>query len=136
MVDEAAAKLKMEITSKPEALDVVDRQVLQLEMERLSLGKAAVRDKAAASRLSVLDIELAGLKQESKKITGQWESERSEMMKVKDIKKEIERVNLEVQQAGEWPRGPSASKFEFELILSHPLSNAHSLYRYRARLRP
>lgn len=99
LVDEAAAKLKMEITSKPEALDVVDRQVLQLEMERLSLGKAAVRDKAAASRLSVLDIELTSLKQESKKITTQWEGERSEMMKVKDIKREIERVNLEVQQA-------------------------------------
>lgn len=99
LVDEAAAKLKMEITSKPEALDMVDRQVLQLEMERLSLGKAAMRDKAAASRLAVLDVELASLKQESKKITSQWENERSEMMKVKDIKREIERVNLEVQQA-------------------------------------
>jgi hypothetical protein len=50
LVDEAAAKLKMEITSKPTALDEVDRRVLQLEMERLSLAKAAPNDKGAASR--------------------------------------------------------------------------------------
>lgn len=99
LVDEAAAKLKMEITSKPEALDVIDRQVLQLEMERLSLGKAAGRDKAAAARLGALDGELLKYKDQQRKINAQWEAERSEMMKVKDIKKEIERVNLEVQQA-------------------------------------
>ena len=47
LVDEAAAKLKMEITSKPLALDEIDRKVLQLEMERLSLSKAAPKDKCA-----------------------------------------------------------------------------------------
>ncbi|GAX82446.1 hypothetical protein CEUSTIGMA_g9874.t1, partial [Chlamydomonas eustigma] len=80
LVDEAAAKLKMEITSKPEALDVIDRQVLQLEMERLSLQKAAANDRTAAVRLSTLDSELSRLKTQQSNINGQWEGERREMM--------------------------------------------------------
>ena len=62
LVDVAAAKLKMEITSKPLALDEVDRKVLQLEMERLSLGKAATggSDRGARQRLAGLDSQLAG----------------------------------------------------------------------------
>ena len=58
-------------------------QVLQLEMERLSLGKAAKSDRTAAARLATLDSELTRLKGEQAQITGQWEGERSEMMKVK-----------------------------------------------------
>lgn len=99
LVDEAAAKLKMEITSKPEALDEIDRKVLQLEMERLSLNKAAPSDRAAAARLAALDSELGKLKEEQGEITAQWSKEKGEMSKLQDIKEEIERVNLEVQQA-------------------------------------
>ena len=58
-------------------------QVLQLEMERLSLGKAAKSDRTAAARLATLDSELTRLKSEQGKITKQWEGERNEMMKVK-----------------------------------------------------
>jgi ATP-dependent Clp protease ATP-binding subunit ClpA len=60
LVDEAAAKLKMEITSKPAQLDEVDRRVLQLEMERLSLAKAAPTDRGAAARLGDIERQLAG----------------------------------------------------------------------------
>jgi len=99
LVDEAAAKLKMEITSKPEALDVIDRQVLQLEMEKLSLSKTVKSDRGASSRLQVLDEELSGLKSQQMRINDQWVRERDEMNRVKDLKEEIERVNVEVQQA-------------------------------------
>ncbi|WIA37072.1 hypothetical protein OEZ86_014046 [Tetradesmus obliquus] len=99
LIDEAAAKLKMEITSKPEALDEMDRKVLQLEMERLSLQKAAPSDRAAAARLAALDSELGKLKGEQQQITQQWRVEKDEMGRLQDIKEEIERVNLEVQQA-------------------------------------
>eukprot|EP00775_Hariotina_reticulata_P013873 gene13873-13992_t len=99
LVDEAAAKLKMEITSKPEALDEIDRKVLQLEMERLSLQKAAPSDRAAAARLGHLETELSKLKDEQQQFTDQWRVEKDEMSRVQDIKEEIERVNLEVQQA-------------------------------------
>mmetsp|Transcript_29892 Transcript_29892/g.66115 ORF Transcript_29892/g.66115 Transcript_29892/m.66115 type:complete len:1085 (+) Transcript_29892:60-3314(+) len=99
LVDEAAAKLKMEITSKPEMLDEIDRKVLQLEMERLSLNKAATNDRGAAARLAGLDAELQKLKGQQAEITEQWQREKSEMSRIQDIKEEIERVNLEIQQA-------------------------------------
>ena len=89
----------MEITSKPESLDELDRKVLQFEMERLSLNKAAPSDKAAASRLAALDADLRKLKEEQHTITEQWEKEREDMGKIQDLKAEIDRVNLEVQQA-------------------------------------
>ena len=99
LIDEAAAKLKMEITSKPLALDELDRRILQLDMERLSLSKAAAKDRAAAERLEGLDRELAGLRERQQGLNAQWESERSDMMALTNIKEEVERVNLEVQQA-------------------------------------
>ncbi|KAG1662130.1 hypothetical protein FOA52_012992 [Chlamydomonas sp. UWO 241] len=99
LIDEAAAKLKMEITSKPEALDVIDRQILQLEMERLSMRKAAPTDRGAEARLASLETDLALLKVQQASIQEQWERERAEMTKVKDIKGEIERVTLEVAAA-------------------------------------
>ncbi|KAG2435116.1 hypothetical protein HXX76_007201 [Chlamydomonas incerta] len=99
LVDEAAAKLKMEITSKPLALDEIDRKVLQLEMEKLSLTKAANSDRAAASRLAALDAELEDLKDQQKVITGQWRKEKDDMGRVQDLKEEIERVNIEIAQA-------------------------------------
>lgn len=99
LVDEAAAKLKMEITSKPSALDEVDRRVLQLEMERLSLQKAAPTDRGAASRLQSLESELFELKGRQSELNARWEEERDEMTKVQRLREEIDRVNLEIQQA-------------------------------------
>ncbi|KAJ7522440.1 hypothetical protein O6H91_18G010700 [Diphasiastrum complanatum] len=97
LVDEAAAKLKMEMTSKPTALDEVDRAVIKLEMERLSLEHDT--DKASRERLSRLETELSLLKQEQKELTEQWEAEKSIMIRIQSIKAEIDRVNLEIQQA-------------------------------------
>ena len=99
LVDEAAAKLKMEITSKPSALDEVDRRVLQLEMERLSLQKAAPTDRGAAARLGALEAELLGMKEKQGELSARWESERDDMTKVQRLREEIDRVNLEIQQA-------------------------------------
>jgi ATP-dependent Clp protease ATP-binding subunit ClpB len=99
LVDEAAAKLKMEITSKPLALDEVDRKVLQLEMERLSLVKAADTDRGARQRLSGLDNQLAALKEQQGELNAKWEAERDEMSKVQGLKGEIDRVNIEIQAA-------------------------------------
>jgi ATP-dependent Clp protease ATP-binding subunit ClpB len=98
LVDEAAAKLKMEITSKPLALDELDRRILQLEMERLSLAKAAPKDRTAGERLKGLDEELEGLRERQGSLNAQWERERSDMLQLNNIKEEVERVNLEIQQ--------------------------------------
>ncbi|KAL8546031.1 hypothetical protein ACS0TY_005949 [Phlomoides rotata] len=97
LVDEAAAKLKMEITSKPTALDEIDRSVLKLEMERLSLKNDT--DKATKDRLNRLEVELSMLKQRQAALTEQWEHEKSVMTRLQSIKEEIDRVNVEIQQA-------------------------------------
>ncbi len=96
-MDEAAAKLKMEITSKPEHLDEVDRKILQLEMERLSLQKES--DRASRDRLEKLERELADLKQEQSTFNAQWQSEKGIINDIQTLKEEIDRVNTEVAQA-------------------------------------
>ena len=97
LVDEAAAKLKMEITSKPEELDEVDRKILQLEMERLSLQREY--DPASRERLEKLEKELADLKEEQSHFNAQWQSEKEVIDQIRTVKKEIDQVNLEIQQA-------------------------------------
>ena len=97
LVDEAAAKLKMEITSKPEELDEIDRKILQREMEKLSLQKEY--DDLSQERLAILEKELADLKEEQSKLNAQWQSEKEVIDHINTIKEEIDRVNLEIQQA-------------------------------------
>ncbi|MEH2193943.1 MAG: ATP-dependent chaperone ClpB [Nostoc sp.] len=97
LVDEAAAKLKMEITSKPEELDEIDRKILQLQMEQLSLQKES--DAASRERLDRLEKEIADFQEEQRTLNTQWQSEKGIIDKISSVKKEIERVNLEIQQA-------------------------------------
>ncbi|WP_254566222.1 ATP-dependent chaperone ClpB [Oscillatoria sp. HE19RPO] len=97
LVDEAAAKLKMEITSKPEELDEIDRKILQLEMERLSLKNES--DIASQDRLERLEKELGNLKEQQHTLNAQWQSEKDVIAKIQTIKEEIDRVNIEIQQA-------------------------------------
>ncbi|AFZ14190.1 ATP-dependent chaperone ClpB [Crinalium epipsammum PCC 9333] len=97
LVDEAAARLKMEITSKPEELDEIDRKILQLEMERLSLQKES--NPASKERLERLEKELADFKEEQRTLNGQWQSEKDVINKIQSIKEEIDKVNIEIQQA-------------------------------------
>ncbi|NES82811.1 MAG: ATP-dependent chaperone ClpB [Moorea sp. SIO1G6] len=97
LMDEAAARLKMEITSKPEELDEIDRKIIQLEMERLSLQKET--DLASMERLERLEKELADLKEEQRTLNAQWQSEKDVIDRIQGIKEEIDRVNVEIQQA-------------------------------------
>lgn len=97
LVDEAAAKLKIEITSKPTELDEIDRAVIKLEMEKLSLKSDT--DKASRERLSKLENDLLSLKQKQKDLTDQWEQEKVLMTRIRSIKEEIDRVNLEMESA-------------------------------------
>jgi ATP-dependent Clp protease ATP-binding subunit ClpB len=97
LMDEAAAKLKMEITSKPEELDEIDRKVLQLEMERLSVNKDT--SAPARERLQKIEKELADLKEEQRTLTTQWQSEKDIITSIQTIKEEMDTVNIEIQQA-------------------------------------
>jgi ATP-dependent Clp protease ATP-binding subunit ClpB len=97
LVDEAAAKLKMEITSKPVELDDVDRKLMQLEMERLSLKRD--KDEASQKRLKEIEKEIAGLKEEQHRLTAQWETERKEVESRQKLQEDIERIAAEADAA-------------------------------------
>ncbi|MEG4343328.1 ATP-dependent chaperone ClpB [Microcoleus sp. A003_D6] len=97
LMDEAAAKLKMEITSKPEELDEIDRKVLQLEMERLSLQKES--NAASIDRLERLEKDLGNLKEQQSALNAQWQSEKGVIGSIQNIKEQIDKVNIEIQQA-------------------------------------
>lgn len=77
----------MEITSKPTALDEINRSVLKLEMERLSLTNDT--DKASRDRLNRLETELSLLKEKQAELTEQWEHEKSVMTRIQSIKEEV-----------------------------------------------
>ena len=102
LVDEAAAKLQIEITSKPAVLDELDRRVLQLEMEKVSLSKPAGSnkdDRAAVERKKGIERALIHAKEEQADLTARWEAERDVMATLQSIKEEIDRVNIDVLTA-------------------------------------
>lgn len=97
LVDEAAAKLKMEITSKPVKLDTLDRNIMQLEMEKLSLKKE--EDAAAKARLKEIENEISNLKEEQSRLNGQWQAEKMALEEIKRIKERIDKTNQEIEKA-------------------------------------
>lgn len=97
LVDEAAARLRTEIDSKPQALDEVDRQIIQLEIEREALKKE--KDKASKERLEKLDQELADLREQSKALTARWQSEKSAITELRRLKEKLEQLQTEIEQA-------------------------------------
>ncbi|KAL0016513.1 hypothetical protein SO802_003582 [Lithocarpus litseifolius] len=116
LVDEAAAKLKMEITSKPTELDEIDRAILKLEMEKLSLKNDT--DKASKERLSKLENDLTSLKQKQKELTEQWDREKALMTKIRSIKHEIDRVNLEMEAAEREYNLSRAAELKYGTLMS------------------
>ena len=97
LVDESAARLKMVITSKPEQIDELDRRILQLEMEKLSLGRES--DAASRDRLERLEKELADLGEQQSALNAQWQKEKGSIDELSSIKEEIEQVQLQIEQA-------------------------------------
>ena len=97
LMDESAARLKMEITSKPEEIDELDRRILQLEMEKLSLGRES--DTASRDLLERLEKELADLSEQQSALNAQWQKEKGSIDELSAIKEEIEQVQLQVEQA-------------------------------------
>jgi len=100
LVDEAAAKLKMEITSKPAELDEIDRQVMRLEMEKLSVSRPGTDgDRAAQQRLSRIEQELNELKGKQERLNSKWLAEKNKLDSVQSLKEEIDNLQTEIQKA-------------------------------------
>ncbi|CAH2061077.1 unnamed protein product [Thlaspi arvense] len=116
LVDEAAAKLKMEITSKPTELDEIDRAVIKLEMEKLSLKNDT--DKASKERLQKIENDLTALKEKQKEFSDQWENEKSLMTRIRSFKEEIDRVNLEIESAEREYNLQRAAELKYGTLMS------------------
>ncbi len=97
LVDEAAAKLKMEITSKPVELDEIDRRIMQLQMEELSLKKED--DIASKDRLSKIEQELANLTERQRELNARWQFEKEGLEQLQSLKSERDAVKLQIEQA-------------------------------------
>ncbi|MGH2606991.1 MAG: AAA family ATPase, partial [Anaerolineales bacterium] len=97
LIDEAAARLRTEIDSKPQALDEVDRQIMQLEIERQALRKE--KDPASRLRLEALEKELADLREQSGQLHARWTSEKEAIGRLRSVKEKIEATRLQIEQA-------------------------------------
>ena len=94
LMDEAASKLRMEINSKPEELDVLDRKIMQLEIEI-----EAIKRENDESKLKALGIDLANLKEERNQIFSKWKSEKDVVDNIQNVKSDIEEYKLEAERA-------------------------------------
>jgi ATP-dependent Clp protease ATP-binding subunit ClpB len=97
LVDESAARLRIEIDSLPLEIDQLERRIVQLEIERQALAKE--KDKASKERREKIEKELADLKERSSAMKGEWQREKQALEQVKQIKAEIEKVRFETEQA-------------------------------------
>jgi ATP-dependent Clp protease ATP-binding subunit ClpB len=105
LVDEAAATLKMEITSKPVELEAIDRRLMQLQMEKLSLEGEEKRpgmllvDRASKERLERIQQEIGDLESKQQELSSQWQSEKQMLDEINALKEEEEKVRLQIEQA-------------------------------------
>ncbi|GAB4216915.1 MAG: ATP-dependent chaperone ClpB [Synechococcales cyanobacterium] len=97
LVDESAAKLKMEITSKPVELDEIDRRIMQLQMEQLSLNKE--EDLGSRERLAKIDQLLANLTEQQRELSARWQTEKQALQEIQALKAERDGVKLQIEQA-------------------------------------
>ncbi|MET3793601.1 ATP-dependent chaperone ClpB [Aquamicrobium terrae] len=105
LVDEAASRLRMQVDSKPEALDEIDRRIMQLKIEREALK--VEKDEASKDRLAKLEKELTDLEEESSGLTAKWQSEKQKLGLAADLKKELDEARNELaiaQRKGEFQR--------------------------------
>lgn len=105
LVDEAASRLRMQVDSKPEELDEIDRRVLQLKIEREALKKE--KDTASKDRLERLDNELAELEEQSHELTAKWQADKQKLGHAADLKKQLEDARNQLaiaQRTGEFQK--------------------------------
>ena len=97
LMDEAASRIRMEVESKPEAIEVLDRRIIQLKIEEMALAKES--DRASKDRLDTLRSELAGLEEQSAVLTTRWQNERDKIASEAKIKEALDAARLELEQA-------------------------------------
>ncbi|PZP53648.1 MAG: ATP-dependent chaperone ClpB [Micavibrio aeruginosavorus] len=105
LIDEASSRLRIQVDSKPEAIDELDRRIIQLKIEREALKKES--DSASKDRLGKIDIELKDLEGKSAQMTAQWQAEKEKVNKGQKVTEELDRARIELEQAereGNWSK--------------------------------
>ncbi|WP_150290186.1 ATP-dependent chaperone ClpB [Sphingobium estronivorans] len=97
LMDEAASRLRMEVESKPEEIETLDRRIIQLKIEREALKKET--DKASADRLAALEGDLANLEQQSAELTQRWQAEKDKIAGESKLKEQLDAARVELDQA-------------------------------------
>ncbi len=97
LMDEAASRLRMEVESKPEEIENLDRRIIQLKIEREALKKES--DSASKDRLATLEGELANLEQSSSELTGRWQAEKEKIGAEAELKAQLDAARIELEQA-------------------------------------
>ncbi|WP_208350835.1 ATP-dependent chaperone ClpB [Pseudaestuariivita rosea] len=114
LVDEAASRLRMEVDSKPEELDALDREILQKQIEAEALRLED--DAASADRLETLEKELSDLQQKSAEMTAQWQSERDKLEGARALKEQLDRARAELDIAKREGKLETAGKLSYGVI--------------------
>ena len=114
LMDEAASRLRMEVDSKPEELDTLDREILQKQIEAEALKKED--DKASKERLGKLEKELSDLQERSSEMTAQWQAERDKLEGARDLKEQLDRARAEFDAASRAGDLTRAGELRFGVI--------------------
>jgi ATP-dependent Clp protease ATP-binding subunit ClpB len=129
LIDEAAARLRTEIDSKPQALDEVDRQIMQLEIEREALKKE--RDKASKERLERIERELADLKERSSQLVARWQTEKAAIASLRKTKEQIEQTRQEMERAERQNNYEAAARLRYGTLVELEKKLAESEVRMK-----
>ena len=114
LVDESAARLKMQVDSKPEELDSIDREVVRLKIEQEALKKES--DAGSKERLKTLEKELAALEKQSADLTARWQAEKNKLSDAAKLKTDLERARIELDNAKRKGDYESAGKLSYDTI--------------------
>ncbi|MBT4939674.1 MAG: AAA domain-containing protein, partial [Rhodospirillaceae bacterium] len=114
LIDEAASRLRMEVDSKPEEIDELDRRIIQLKIEMEALKKET--DKASQERLLLLDEELGGLEDKSQTLTEQWQGEKSELAETQKLKEQLDHARIALDKAFRGGELEQAGELQYSLI--------------------
>lgn len=114
LIDEAASRIKMELDSKPEQMDKLDRRIIQLQMEKMHVAKET--DDASKKRLELIDEEIGNLQKEYADLDEIWKAEKASSVSSNDVKKQIEDTRLKIEQAKRAGDFAKASELEYGVL--------------------
>ena len=114
LIDEASSRLRMQVDSKPEKIDELDRRIVQLKIEREALSKE--KDKGSKERLKTLDSELKELEKESEVLTKKWQSEKEKLNASQKVTEQLDKARIELEQAERDSDWTKASELKYSLI--------------------